>query len=348
MAKTKKNDEVVEELSQKELEAKFSGENEPAEKEAKKIKIKSKSNFSLKDYQKEIKIPIVNYKPDSWIPMSKAFMETTQLPGIPEGRVIACWGFEDSGKSTVALELMANAQQRGVLPILINTEKKFNWEHAETMGVDKDNMIYVDSLETVEECCEFIKERLKDQKEGRLPTDIVFVWDSIGNVISGAELRADEKGDTSAIMATAKLLTQQIHRIIEKRISDTRKEEYPYNATLFVVNHAYQGTMANTLTPYGGRGVLKAATLSIRMGGILSNSTKCYAVKDGVEMAYAIKTSIVVEKNHITNVSVKAKIICTAHGFIMDSKESIDEYKKQHKDSWELKFAKDWDKYGND
>ena len=28
--------------------------------------------------------------------------------------------------------------------------------------------------------------------------------------------------------------------------------------------------------------------------------------------------------------------------------EAIDEYKKQHKDSWELKFAKDWDKYGND
>ena len=313
-----------------------------------KPKIKAKKKFSLDDYKKDVKLKPIAYKPDSWIPMSRAFMETSQLPGIPQGRVIAIFGMEDSGKSTVAIEAMAHAQKKGILPILINTEKKFNWEHAKEMDLDDENIIYEDTLETAEACCQYIKDRLKDQSEGKLAADILIVWDSIGNVISDAELKADEKGDTAAIMATAKILTQQIHRIIEKKISNTRKENHPYNATLLIVNHAYQGTMANTLTPYGGRGVLKAATIIIRMGGILSNSSKCYATKNGVDVAYAIKTGLTVVKNHITNVAVKTKIICTPQGFLMNTKDALDKYKKERREDWDLKFDKDWDNYSVD
>jgi RecA/RadA recombinase len=314
-------------------------------KEEVKSKVKSKKKFSLDDYKKKTQLAPIEYKPDTWIPMSRAFMETSQLPGIPEGRITMVYGHSDVGKSTAAIELIKNAQDIGKLPILINTEKKFNWEHARLIGVKEEDMIYVDSLETAEDVCQYIKDRLKDQKTGELPTDIVLIWDSVGNVISNAELKADEKGDSSAMMATAKLLNQQIHRIIEKRISDTRKANHPYNATLFVVNHAYQGTMANTLIPYGGNGIMKAATIVLRMGGILSNSTKCYAVKSGINVSYAIKSAFVVEKNHITNIAVKGKIICTPHGFIMDSTKALDEYKKRYREDWELKFDNDWETY---
>ncbi len=311
-------------------------------------KIKGKKTFSLDDYKKGVDIATIKFKPDTWIPMSESFQETSKLPGIPEGRITMIYGHSDVGKSTAAIELMKYAIETNVLPILINTEKKFNWEHANNIGVYEEDIFYVDSLETVEEVCQFIKERLKDQREGKLNTDIVFVWDSVGNVISNAELKADEKGDGVAMMATAKLLNQQIHRIIEKRISDTRKESHPYNATMLIINHAYTGAGGGglpTLTPYGGNGIMKAATIVIRMGGIMASSSKCYATKDGINVSFAIRSAFVVQKNHITNVAVKSKIVCTPHGFIMDSTKAVDDYKKEYKKDWQLEFDDDWNKY---
>lgn len=347
MKKEKENNEIndINEINDVDETNEINDIDEANETDNKKktVKIKAKKKFSLDDYRKSTGVEEMKYKPDSWIPMSPAFRETTMLPGIPEGRLFLVYGKPDSGKSTLALEAIAGALKVGILPILINTEKKFSLEHAEKMGVKKDDILYVDSLESVENIALYIKERLKDQKNGDLPTDILIVVDSIGNVISDAEVKADEKGDSVAIMATAKIINQQFHRIIEKRISDTRKENFPYNATLLIINHAYTGTMANVLTPYGGEGLIKAATIVVRMGGILKNSSKCYAEKGGVKIAFAIQSDIVVEKNHITDIAVKDKIVCTPKGFIMNTKSALDEYKKQNKENWKINFEPDWE-----
>ena len=141
-------------------------------------------------------------------------------------------------------------------------------------------------------------------------------------------------------MKTAKVLTQQIHRVIEKQVSATKRADYPYSATLLIVNHAYEGTNANMLIPYGGKGITKAASLVIRMGGIISNSTKVYATKQGIDVSFAIKTAIVVDKNHVTNIAVRDKILCTAHGFVKNTTTDLNAYKKNHRDGWELRFDK--------
>lgn len=307
--------------------------------------LKPKKTFSISDYRKNLDLEEVIYKEDEWIPLGRAFQDTTQLPGIPIYGVSMVYGHPDSGKSTLALEAAKGAIDNDILPIFINTEKKFNWSHALDMGITQDDMLYVDSIEEVEDITKFVRERLKDQRDGVLPTDILVIIDSIGNVVSKAERDAIEKDADGAIMKTAKVLTQQIHRVIEKQVSATKRADFPYSATLLIVNHAYEGTIANTLTPYGGKGIAKAASLIIRMGGILSNSTKVYATKDGVNVSFAIKTAIVVEKNHITNISVKDKILCTAHGFVKDTTTDLNNYKKEHRTDWELRFDDDWNKY---
>jgi RecA/RadA recombinase len=312
----------------------------------KEVKIKEKKSFSLTDYRKGLDLKEVDYKEDEWIPLSKAFQDTTQLPGIPLYGVSMVYGHPDSGKSTLALEAARGAIKNGILPIFINTEKKFNWSHANEMGITQEDMLYVDTIEEVEDITKFIRERLRDQREGILPTDILVIVDSIGNVVSKAERAAIEKEEDGAIMKTAKVLTQQIHRVIEKQISATKRADYPYSATLLIVNHAYEGTNANMLIPYGGKGIAKAASLVIRMGGIISNSTKVYATKQGIDVSFAIKSAIVVEKNHVTNICVKSKILCTAHGFVKDDTASLNAYKKEYRDEWELRFDKDWEKYG--
>jgi RecA/RadA recombinase len=313
--------------------------------EVKELKIKSKKTFSINDYKKNLDIKEVDYKEDEWIPLSRAYQDTTQLPGIPMYGVTMVYGHPDSGKSTLALEATRGAISCDILPIFINTEKKFNWGHAIEMGINQEDILYIDSIEEVEDIMKFVRDRLKDQRDGVLPTDILFIIDSIGNVVSRAERAAIEKEEDGAIMKTAKVLTQQIHRVIEKQISATKRADFPYSASLLIVNHAYEGTNANMLIPYGGKGIIKAASLVIRMGGIISNSTKVYATKEGIDVAFAIKTAIVVDKNHITNISVKSKILCTAHGFVKDNTADLNNYKKEHRSDWDLRFDKDWSKY---
>ena len=109
-----------------------------------KVKLKAKKTFSLNDYRKNIDIEEVNYKEDEWIPMSRAYQDTVQLPGIPMYGITMVYGHPDSGKSTFALEAAKGAIDNDILPIFVNTEKKFNWSHALEMGISQEDMLYVD------------------------------------------------------------------------------------------------------------------------------------------------------------------------------------------------------------
>jgi RecA/RadA recombinase len=359
MAKTKKENEVVEELSQADMEAKFSGE-----KESKKIKIKSKSNFSLADYKTRVQNNSVSFKQQTWIKMSDAFQELTGLPGLPEGHVIMTTGKSDTGKTTLLIEAAMFAQKQNILPVFIITEKKWSWDRIVEAGFDKENCLYRDDIDTIEEGCDFMQQVLRDQLEGRLPHDIVFLWDSIGATASRAEHRQAEadldsmmksiedgkeikEAKGGGMMVTARVLRERITRNLSHKISATRKESSPYNATFVIVNHAYQAPPSfpggvTTLVPYGGDAIYLAATLVFRMGGVMSNSSKVTATKDGVDLSFAIKSSFTVLKNHISDASGSGKIICTPHGFIKDDKKAIDKYKDEYKSGWMLTYDKHW------
>lgn len=156
------------------------------------------------------------------------------------------------------------------------------------------------------------------------------------------------------MMVTAKVLRERITRYLARRINDTRNETYPYLASLIVINHAYEKPPSppatiGTVVPYGGDGVYLASTLVFRQGGITSRSSKITAIKDGTEVAFALRSPLVVEKNHITNVSsTKGKILCTDEGFMLDDKDTIEAYKARTKDGWDLSFDKFWNQQGVD
>lgn len=356
MAKTtKKEGEETAELSQVELEAKF--QEESGDKTNKpKVKIKGKSNFSLNDYKKDKGVAEGGkMKPDSWIRMSPAFQEVTGLPGIIENSISIAHGKSDSGKSTMALELAKYAQQQNVLPVFIITEKKWSPQRCIDMGIDLDKCIINTDIDFIESGCDFIEELLKDQEEGRLPYDVVFIWDSIGSTPSKKEFDAAEDDSKSGggMMLASRILRERISRRIFHKINRTKKDNYPYNATLFVVNQSYTTPPSfvggqPSLSPYGGDGLTYSASLIFRMGGVLSSSSKVKATKDGVQLSFAIRTAITVQKNHVTNVSPDGKILCVPTGFITDSKEAIEEYKKEHKDGWNLEFDKDWSNVSKD
>jgi hypothetical protein len=339
------NDKNLSDEEKKALESKFEI-NPEEEKKPKKVIFKPKGKFSIDDLRNKLGNMETDYKPDSWIHLGPAFQEVTQLPGIPQGSMTMVFGHSDTGKSTLGLELIKACIDKNVLPIVINTEKKWNWAHVNEFGIEKHQVIYNDSCDTVEMVAEFIKDILKRQLNMEIESDIMFIWDSIGNSISKAELKADEEGDTAAMMATAKVINQQFFRIIEKKISATKRANFPYFASLFTITHAY--ISGQSLVYYGGEGIYKGSTLVFRMGGVISKATDLYATKQGVDLVFARKTQIVTVKNHITNIKTKGTIVCVHNGFIRDDKKDIDEYKKTYRDDWDIKFTEDWAKYNKD
>lgn len=324
--------------------------NENTSKSSSEKPVLSKKFGKLSDYKAKISFKEIKYKPQEWINMSPAFKEVTKLPGLPTGHVIMNYGKSDTGKSTMGLEAAANAQKQGILPIFIITENKFSEERGEKMGVNFQDAITYKNVATIEEGCRIIKETLDAQEKGDCPWDILFIWDSIGGTPSEKELGKKEDGESGGgMMVTARVLREEITRYIGPRINATRNEAFPFTSTMIVINHAYTAPPKMpggppSLEPYGGDGIYYVSTLVFRTGGIMGRSSKVTATKAGDEFAFALKTDLVVQKNHITNVSTsKAKILCTNHGFILDDKDSIAEYKKEYASDWDLKYDEYWD-----
>lgn len=312
-------------------------------------KIEVKSKFKgLSDYKVKNNIKEIEYKHQEWIDMSPAFKDVTKLPGIPMGHVVMNYGKSDVGKTTMLVEAGAYAQKQGVLPVLILTENKFSWERASNMGLVKDDCIVFDGVQTIEDGVHEIKEIMKQQEDGKLKYDIIFLWDSIGMTPTRAEWAAQEEdGGKTAMMVAAKVIRALFLRDLAPKINNTRKKEVPFTNTLLVVNHAYTAppkppATISSIEPYGGDGLYLAATLVFRQGGVLSRSSKIKATKDGAQVAFAIKSALVVDKNHITNVAASGNILCTDHGFLTDDKAIIDAYKEQYRGGWDLEFDRYW------
>ncbi|HQK32426.1 MAG TPA: ATPase domain-containing protein, partial [Phycicoccus sp.] len=63
------------------------------------------------------------------------------IGGLPRGRVVEIYGPESSGKTTVALHAVANAQRAGGIAAFIDAEHALDPEYAKKLGVDTDNLL---------------------------------------------------------------------------------------------------------------------------------------------------------------------------------------------------------------
>ena len=295
----------------------------------------------------------VKFKPQRWIPLSKAFQDVISLPGIPLGHISLLRGHSDTGKTTALLEAAVNAQKMGVLPIFIITEMKWNWDHAKMMGFQVEDVVdqetgeiidyrgfflYVDrgSLNTIEDVAGFIADLLHEQAQGKLPYDLLFLWDSVGSIPCRLSVESNKNNNEW----NAGAMSQQFGNFINQKIVLSRKENQPFTNTLVAVNKIWvakpnspmeQPKMKNK----GGDTMFFDASLVVTFGNITNSGTnKLKATKDGKDVEFAKRTKISVDKNHVTGIQTKGTVTMTVHGFIDDDKKAIDTYKKEHSDEW--------------
>jgi recombination protein RecA len=126
------------------------------------------------------------------------------IGGLPRGRVVEIYGPESSGKTTVALHAVANAQAAGGIAAFIDAEHALDPDYAHALGVDTDALL-VSQPDTGEQALEIMDMLIRS---GALD---VIVVDSVAALVPRAEIEG-EMGD-SHVGLQARLMSQALRKI---------------------------------------------------------------------------------------------------------------------------------------
>ncbi|MHB1064574.1 MAG: recombinase RecA [Georgenia sp.] len=126
------------------------------------------------------------------------------IGGLPRGRVVEIYGPESSGKTTLALHAVANAQRAGGIAGFIDAEHALDPEYAQKLGVDTDNLL-VSQPDTGEQALEIADMLIRS---GALD---ILVIDSVAALTPKAEIEG-EMGD-SHVGLQARLMSQALRKI---------------------------------------------------------------------------------------------------------------------------------------
>ncbi len=126
------------------------------------------------------------------------------IGGVPRGRIVEIYGPESSGKTTVTLHMIAEAQKQGGVAAFIDAEHALDPVYAANIGVDTDNLI-LSQPDTGEQALEIVEALVRSNA-----IDIIVV-DSVAALVPKAEVTG-EMGD-SHVGLQARLMSQALRKL---------------------------------------------------------------------------------------------------------------------------------------
>jgi len=199
------------------------------------------------------------------------------IGGVPRGRIVEIYGPESSGKTTVALHIVAEAQKRGGNAVFIDVEHALDPVYASALGVDVESLL-VSQPDTGEQALEICEALVRS---GAI--DVVVI-DSVAAMVTRAEIEG-EMGDTH-VGLQARLMSQALRKLTGA-ISKS-------NTVAIFINQLREkiGVMyGNPETTPGGRALKFYASVrmdvrrieQLKSGGeIMGNRTRVKVVKNKV------------------------------------------------------------------
>ena len=155
---------------------------------------------------------IMKMNPDVTNPMRVESIPTGSLAldialgigGVPRGRIVEIYGPESSGKTTLAMHIVAEAQKRGGLAAIVDAEHALDPVYAQRLGVDLDSLL-ISQPDTGEQALEITETLVRS---GGLD---VIVIDSVAALVPKAEIEGD-MGD-SHVGLQARLMSQALRKL---------------------------------------------------------------------------------------------------------------------------------------
>lgn len=197
--------------------------------------------------------------------------------GVPRGRVIEVYGPESSGKTTVALHIIAEAQKKGGTAAFIDAEHALDPNYAHNLGVDTDNLL-VSQPDTGEQALEIAEALVRSGA-----VDVVVV-DSVAALVPRAEIEG-EMGDAH-VGLQARLMSQALRKLAGS-ISKSKTVAVFINQLREKVGVMF----GNPETTPGGRALKFYATVRLEVRRIET-------LKQGAEMV-GNRTRVKVVKNKV-------------------------------------------------
>ena len=193
--------------------------------------------------------------------------------GVPKGRIVEVYGPESSGKTTVALHMVAEVQKRGGIAGYVDAEHAMDPTYAKALGVDIDNL-YISQPDDGEQALEIAETMVRS---GAI--DIVIV-DSVAALVPRAEIEG-EMGD-SHMGLQARLMSQALRKLT----GITNKS----NCTVVFINQLREKigvTFGNPETTTGGRALkfYSSIRMEIRKADVLKQGTEIVGNRVKVKIA---------------------------------------------------------------
>ncbi len=199
------------------------------------------------------------------------------IGGLPRGRVIEIFGPESSGKTTLALQVIAEAQKTGGMAAFVDAEHALDAQYAQKLGVDLENLL-VSQPDNGEQALEIVEVLIRSNS-----VDVVVV-DSVAALVPKAEIEG-EMGEAQMGLQ-ARLMSQALRKLTGV-VSKSK-------TTLIFINQLREkiGVMfGNPETTTGGRALKFYASVRIDIRRIAS-------IKDGDQVVGG-RTRVKVVKNKV-------------------------------------------------
>ncbi len=203
--------------------------------------------------------------------------------GVPRGRIIEVYGPESSGKTTVALHIIAETQKMGGVAAFIDAEHALDAQYAHALGVDT-NELYLSQPDTGEQALDICESLVRSSA-----VDVIVI-DSVAALTPKAEIEGD-MGDTH-VGLLARLMSQALRKLTA--ITNRSK------TCVIFINQLREkvGVMVgNPETTPGGKALKYFATIRLDIrkadalkgdGGIIGNRAKCKVVKNKVAPPFKV------------------------------------------------------------
>ena len=202
---------------------------------------------------------------DDWIDTGSyalnAIISGSLYKGIPGGRITGFAGPSMAGKTLIMNKIMANAQKKGYIPVIWDSEVAVDKRSAEGAGMDTSRVKYY-PVETIEDCrnqmCAFLDNVIKADNP-----DLKFIIaiDSLGNLASAKEIKDTAAGkDAADVGQRAKAIKSMMRTLTY----NAAKAKVP----VLFSNHVYEGMeMFPTLvkSQSGGKGPIYLASVLVQL-----------------------------------------------------------------------------------
>lgn len=149
---------------------------------------------------------------DEWIPTGSRWLDSIickgKLSGIPMGKIVELAGLEAAGKSYMAAQIAAHAQQKGIDVVYFDSESAIASDFMEKVGCDLSTLLYVQAR-SVEFVLETIEELLANNQNKML-----FIWDSIAFTPTETDVEGDFDPQSS-MAVKPRILSKAFSKLIQ-------------------------------------------------------------------------------------------------------------------------------------